>query len=108
MANSTADNRARIFHEFTVTATGATFALILKGCNVDQRNFFDISVQLAGTGAGIITLERKRPTDSAWRIIETYTADTEKIGEMHGNWEVRLNVSTHSSAGTITCELAQA
>jgi len=100
------DNRARVVQTFGTTTTGETKALILSGCNVDQRNFFDISVQFTGTGT--VSLERKRPTETAWRIIESYTTDTEKIGEIHGNWYVRLNVSAHGGSGDIDCELAQA
>ena len=103
---SAEDNHARIVETFATTATGATKALILKGCNADQRNFFDISVQFTGTGT--VSLERKRSTESAWRIIESYTVDTEKIGEIHGSWEIRLNCSAHGGSGNIDCELAQA
>ena len=102
---SPADNRARIVQTFATTATGSTKALKLKGCNVDQRNFFDISVQFTGTGT--VTLQRKRPGESAWRDIEAYTTDTEKIGEMHGNWDVRLTCNPHGGSGDIDCELAQ-
>lgn len=106
MADSTEDNRARVVKDFLTTATGSTFALILKGCNVDQRNFFDISVVFTGTGT--VTLQRKRPTDTTWRDIEAYTTNTEKIGEIHGNWEVRLTCNPHGGTGSILCELAQA
>lgn len=95
------------------TATGANVGsgwLSLKGCNVDQRNFFDLSVQAANDGTFTVILQRKRPTeaDSAARNIESYTEDTEKIGEIHGNWEIRLQVTDHTTSGNIVCELAQA
>jgi len=95
------------------TATGANVGsgwLSLKGCNVDQRNFFDISMQKATAGTFTVLLQRKRPSeaDSAARTIETYTASTEKIGEIHGNWQVRLQVTVHTTTGDIICELAQA
>jgi len=96
------------------TATGANVGsgwLSLKGCNVDSRNFFDISLDVTSdSGTGTVILQRKRPTeaDSAARNIESYTANTEKIGEMHGNWQVRLQVTVHAGSGDIVCELAQA
>ena len=95
------------------TATGSSVGsgwLSLKGCNVDQRNFFDISLQAANDGTFSVSLQRKRPTeaDSAARTIESYTTDTEKIGEIHGNWQIRLQVTDHTTTGDIVCELAQA
>ncbi len=100
-----ADNYSRVTATLTGTNTGASDALILKGCNVDQRNFFDISVQFTGTGT--VQLQRKRETDSTWRVIESYTGDTEKIGEIHGKWMVRLEVTAHGGSGDIDLELSQ-
>ena len=100
-----ADNYARVTATFGTTTTGSSDALILKGCNVDQRNFFDISVQFTGTGT--VQLQRKRQTDSTWRVIESYTGDTERLGEIHGKWMVRLTVSAHGGSGDIDLELAQ-
>lgn len=70
------------------------------------RSFFDISV--SGTFSATVTLQRKRrgEADSAARDIETYTAPTEKIGEMAGHWNVRLFVKTGDyTSGTATLEL---
>jgi len=113
-----ADSRHRSVETVTGTtagtATGASVGsgwLSLKGCNVDQRNFFDISVDITSDSAtGTVILQRKRRSeaDAAARNIESYTANTEKIGEMHGNWDVRLQVTVHGSSGDIVCELAQA
>ena len=95
------------------TATGANVGsgwLALKGCNVDKRNFFDISMQKATGGTFTVLLQRKRPSeaDSAARTIETYTASpVERIGEIHGSWLVRLQVTVHTTTGDIICELAQ-
>lgn len=94
------------------TATGASVGsgwLTLKGMNADQRNFFDISVQAANDGTFTVILQRKRPgeADSAARNVESYTADTEKIGEMHGKWDVRLQVTDHTTSGDIVCEVTQ-
>jgi len=102
-----ADNYHRQTLTLGTTDTGATDALILKGCNVDQRNFFDISVQAASDGTFSVNLERKRRTESTWRVIETYTADTEKIGEIHGAWDVRLNCTDHTTSGNIVLEITQ-
>jgi len=102
-----ADSYARVTETFATTATGSTDALILKGCNADQRNFFDISVQAENDGTFQVILERKRQTDTAWRVIEEITADTEKLGEMHGKWMVRLRLANHTTSGDIVLELAQ-
>ena len=104
-----ADNYARVIATVATTATTGTDALILKGCNVDQRNFFDISVDITTDGgSGTVQLQRKRQTDIVWRVIESYTANTEKIGEIHGKWMVRLMVTAHGGSGDILLELAQA
>jgi hypothetical protein len=70
------------------------------------RNFFDISV--SGTFAATVHLQRKRPGEdaSAARDVESYTAGTEKLGEMQGHWDVRLFVkSGNYTSGTVKAEL---
>ncbi len=96
-----ADNRTGVTASVTAQNTGSEW-LQLRG----QRNFFDISV--SGTFAADVTLQRKRPGEaaSAARDIETYTAGTEKLGEMQGHWDVRLFVKTGDfTSGTAVLEL---
>jgi len=98
---------ARVVSTVGTTATTGTDWLQLKGCNADQRNFFDISVVFTGTGT--VQLQRKHPSeaDGAARVIESYTADTEKIGEIATRWQVRLIVTAHGGSGDIVLELTQ-
>ena len=105
-----ADNKVRVVSTFATTTTGSTDWLELSGCNVDQRNFFDLSIQDDADGTIQIDLERKRSgeADGAARIVKSYTADAEEIGEMHGSWQIRLTVSDHTSTSTLVCELARA
>lgn len=104
-----ADNKSRVVSTFTTTDTGATDWLELSGCNVDQRNFFDLSIQDSADGTIEIVLERKRSGEAAGsaRIIKTYTADAEEIGEIHGSWQIRLRVTDHTSTSTLVCELSR-
>jgi hypothetical protein len=92
-------------NKIRVSANGATVGdatdwLQLRG----GRRFFDIS--LGGTFTQTITLERKRPgeADGSARVVESFTAATEKIGEMAGHWDLRLRV-TAATSGTSTLEL---
>ena len=99
---------ARAIATVAGTATTGTDWLQLKGCNVDQRNFFDVSVVFTGTGTVEVQRKRSGEADGAARTIESYTGDTEKIGEIHGRWQVRLIVTAHGGAGDIDLEITQA
>ena len=92
----------------TVRVTGnlqenqSTAWLLLRG----GHNFFDVSV--SGTFTATVHLQRKRPgeADAAARDVESYDVPVEKIGEMHGHWDVRLTVKTgNHTSGTAVAEL---
>ena len=100
----------RVIATVAGTTTTGTDWLQLKGCNVDSRNFFDISVDITSdSGAGTVELQRKHPSeaDAAARTIESYTSNIEKIGEIATRWQVRLIVTAHGSSGDIVLELTQ-
>jgi len=105
-----ADNNSRVVTTFTTTDTGSTDWLILSGNRVDGRNLFDLSITDTADGTFQVDLERKRVTeaDAAARIIKSYTEDAEEIGEIQGNWMVRLTVSDHTTSSTLVCELSRA
>ena len=63
---------------------------------------FDVSV--SGTWAGTITLQRRTPPGGTAIDVETYTANTERLGEFAGDTEVRLFFTTDTS-GTAVVEL---
>ena len=95
------DNRIRTTADIAAQNTGTDW-LQLRGA----RNFFDISV--SGTFVATVHLQRKRPGEvaSAARDVESYTAGTEKLGEMQGHWDVRLFVKTGNyTSGTVKAEL---
>ncbi|MFO1188504.1 MAG: hypothetical protein U1E97_02665 [Alphaproteobacteria bacterium] len=81
-------------------AGDATDWLQLRG----GRRFFDISV--AGTFNQTIILERKRPgeADGAARVVESFSAAAQKVGEIAGHWDLRLRVTAVTS-GTSSLEL---
>lgn len=96
-----ADNGIRTTADITAQNSGTDW-LQLRGA----RNFFDISV--SGTFTATVHLQRKRPGEdaSAARDVESYTAGTEKLGEMQGHWDVRLFVKTGNlGSGTVKAEL---
>ncbi len=69
---------------------------------VEGGGFFDVSV--SGTWAGVVALERRTPPVGTEIEIETYTANSERIGQFAGNTEVRLKFTTDTS-GTVVAEL---
>lgn len=105
-----ADNRSRVVTTFATTTTGSTDWLMLSGNKVDARNLFDLSIQDDTDGTFQVDLERKRETedDADARIIKSYTADAEEIGEIQGTWLIRLTVSDHTTSSNLVCELSRA
>lgn len=96
-----ADNRIQVTASISAADSGTDW-LQLRG----TRNAFDISV--SGTFVATVHLQRKRPGEaaSAARDVESYTAPTERLGEMQGHWDVRLYVKTGNfTSGTIQAEL---
>lgn len=96
-----ADNRTRVTASVTAADDGTDW-LQLRG----DGNFFDISV--SGTYSGTVTLQRKRPGESASaaRDIEDYAATVERVGEMQGHWDVRLYIKAGElSSGSVELEL---
>ena len=96
------DSTVRVTASVTAENTGTGW-LKLRA----DHSFFDISV--SGTFSATIQLQRKRPGESASaaRDIESYTAGTEKLGEMQGHWDVRLFTRTGDYvSGTVEMELA--
>ena len=69
---------------------------------VQGGGFFDVSV--SGTWVGTVTLERRTPPAGAAISVETYTANSERIGQFAGDTEVRLRFSADTS-GTVVAEL---
>ncbi len=63
---------------------------------------FDVSI--TGTWTGTITLQRRTPPNGNTIAVETYTANTERVGEFAGDTEVRLFFTTDGS-GTANVEL---
>lgn len=80
----------------TITGTGQTTAVSLG-------TKFNLS--LGGFGTASIDLERSFDNGSTWGSVETFTADTEKIGESHEGAQYRLNTTAYTS-GTITYRIS--
>lgn len=98
-----ADSTIRVENAIAAQNAGTDW-LQLRG----QRNFFDIS--LRGTFSATVTLQRKRPGESAAaaRDIESYVAGVEKLGEVQGHWDVRLFVKSGDyTSGTAVGELGR-
>ena len=96
-----ADNGIRTTADIAAQNSGTDW-LQLRGA----RNFFDFSV--SGTFTATVHLQRRRPGESASaaRDVESYTAGTEKLGEMQGHWDVRLFVKTSNyGSGNVKAEL---
>lgn len=69
---------------------------------VEGGGLFDVS--LSGTWAGVVTLERRTPPAGTAIAVETYTANTERLGQFAGDNQIRLRFSTDTS-GTVVAEL---
>ncbi len=63
---------------------------------------FDLSI--SGTWTGTITLNRRTPPSGTTLPVETYTANTERVGEFAGETQVQLFFTTDGS-GTAVVEL---
>ena len=80
----------------TFTGTGQSEEVELS------QNF---TLSLSGFGTASINLERSFDGGGTWKIVETFTANTEKEGETSSFQLYRLNATSHSS-GTIAYRLA--
>ena len=69
---------------------------------VEGGGFFDVS--LSGTWGGVVTLERRTTAGATVIPVETYTANTERLGQFAGATQIRLRFSTDTS-GTVAAEL---
>jgi hypothetical protein len=77
----------------TITETGAQNSITLGG---------EFSLSLRDFGSATVVLERSLG-GNAWGVVETFTADAEKVGDSNGDL-FRLNCTTYSS-GTIAYTL---
>jgi hypothetical protein len=70
--------------------------------SVEGGGKFDVSI--SGTWAGVVTLQRRTPPAGTAIDVETYTANTERLGEFASDTEIRL-VFTTDTSGTVAAEL---
>lgn len=73
----------------TITAQN-TFTDSLRVAGKRIVNFTIYSTALSAT----IVLQRKRPEDSVWGDVASFTANAEKIIESVGKWDYRAGVKT--------------
>ena len=67
---------------------------------------FDVSL-INSSFSGTITLQRKRPNDSTWRDISTYTAGAEEMQEAAGIWDIRIGCKTGAyTSGSMVVEVS--
>jgi hypothetical protein len=78
----------------TITETGAKASITLGG---------DFSLSLRDFGSATVALERSLDGGLNWGVVESFTADTEKVGDSNGDL-YRLNCTAYSS-GTIAYTL---
>ena len=80
---------------FTTTGTSDTIA-VLETCQVS----------LSGYGAATVNLERSFDNGSTWKVVETFSADSEKIYDNLncGSVLLRFNCTAYTS-GSILCIL---
>lgn len=87
--------------EESFTATGQTEGLAIQGG-------FNISVDFTtGSGSGTVVLERSFDGGSTWKpgAVESYSNDTEKVGDSPEDIQYRLRCSVYVS-GTIAARLS--
>tara|TARA_R110000822_G_scaffold104571_2_gene231601 strand:+ start:48 stop:305 length:258 start_codon:yes stop_codon:yes gene_type:complete len=77
----------------TIAATGAKDSITLGG---------EFSLSLRDFGTATVVLERSLG-GNAWGVVESFTADTEKVGDSNGDL-FRLNCTAYTS-GTIAYTL---
>tara|TARA_R110000744_G_scaffold376563_1_gene490893 strand:+ start:76 stop:333 length:258 start_codon:yes stop_codon:yes gene_type:complete len=77
----------------TITGTGAENSITLGG---------EFSLSLRDFGSATVVLERSLG-GNAWGVVETFTADAEKVGDSNGDL-FRLNCTAYTS-GTIAYTL---
>jgi hypothetical protein len=85
---------------FTATGAGEVVEIVAP-------KYFDLSI--FGTFTGTVQLQRKRPSDSTWRVVKEYTEASEDLEDTglvaSGVWQVRLECTSYTS-GTINWELS--
>ena len=80
----------------SITETGAT-----SSTDCGQR--FNLS--LSGFGSATVDLERSFDGGSTWQALESFTADSEKVGTSHEGASYRLNCTSYTS-GTIVYRIS--
>ena len=86
----------------TFTATGSSTTV--KTSKRDQK----LNVSLSDFGVATIDLERSFDDEVTWKVVESYTADTQKVAEEpEAGVSYRLTASAYTS-GTIAFRLAVA
>ncbi len=85
-----------------VTSSFDTVNNVTAWLKVEGGGKFDVSI--SATWTGTITLQRRTPPGGTVIDIETYTANTERVGEFAGDNEIRLFFTTDGS-GTAEVEL---
>ena len=83
--------------EGNITGTGTTSSTQLSGK-------FDLS--LTGFGTATVTLERSIDGGVTYGTVESFTADSQQVGESAGGAHFRLNCTAYTS-GTIRYRLSR-
>lgn len=75
---------------------------------ISEVRMFDVSIFDNTSFSGTITLQRKRPGDTNWRDVKTYTAPVEETGQSSGNWQYRIGCKTGQyTSGSINVEISE-
>lgn len=87
--------------------TEVTGSFTGTGQSSSEAFWGDFTVSLSGFGSGTVQLERSFDDGSTWKVVETYTSDTERNGsEPRPQTKYRLNCTVYSS-GTIVYRIAK-
>ena len=86
-------------------ATGA-FTGTGTGTVVEVTGPKKLDLSIFGTFVGTVQLQRKRPADATWRVVQEYTDEVEELPECaSGVWQWRTECTAYTS-GTANWELS--
>jgi hypothetical protein len=85
-----------------------TFSATGQSDPIDVRGPGKVDLSLQGDSDDfVVTVQRKRPSDSTWRDVEEFTGSAEEIGDVAaGVWQFRLDCTNMGTATAVDYELS--
>ena len=85
----------------------ASFTDVNDVCGpIDVKGARLVDVSISGTWAGTIQLQRSFDNGTSWLVVESYTADAEKVSRNASSCQMRLLFETDTSGTAVVALIA--